>query len=559
MFLGFIHTGLSKISALRKISYYFVIYVFFINLLLILTNVPYVWRNRHIPVGNVSVYMHQGVVMDYLGYINFIRQGKEIGTWSITDAYDTGQTTPTKLFLYFVLLGKIALIFRLTPTLTYHLARVIQFELFAGLVFAVCRKLLGNTFGFWAAVLSFIATPPAVIFGYVLYGRNNLGIPAWWMMNPFRRIDMLPHHSASAILLILEVLIVLKALKKPQLKLYVLAGLTAFFSTLFHPISAMVFGFAQPVAALIDAIAKLIRTHKFDLRCFGIIFIPFCCTGVAVLLVKYDVVHTYPFNMFLSFDVMWYDRYVNYVRDYLIGGGWTLLLGGPIAVWLIIKAKDMTWRVIAFWALISFTLIPFSDQLNIAKYRFSLLLPYLPLTILIVRQVRLFWKGRMNRILKYSVTGGILTLYLGLTFPSLVMMYQDWRSQMQVLEPGMYVSTDVERAVSYLANHAPANSRILSGEINGMMIPAYAPEITFVGQYGQTLFFEDKKSLVRAFYGGTYKPDEARIMLKGSSINYIFYSPEEQAWGAGPAVYGLPLQIWYKNATVTIYQVPEMW
>jgi hypothetical protein len=557
MLLGEYAKKLLHIVKFKQINYQLIAYFIFVNILLILANTPYLYRDRHLPPNTIPIYMHQNVVMDFPGYINFIRQGKEEHTWSVKDLYTTETTTPSKLYIYFVLLGKIALIFHLDPTFTYHLIRIVQFEIFSGSIYLLCSFLLGNNFGFWAAILSFMATPPVSLFGYVFYGRNDLGIPSWWMLNPFRRIDMLPHHEASAILLIFEIFLVLKSLKKSNIRLNLLAGVAAFFSTIFHPISVMVYLVAQPLVAIIYVIFNYIRSRKLDLSFFWIFFIPFIFTGVAAIIIKFVVSNTYPFNLFPSFEVVWYDRYTTYIRDYFIGGGITLLIGIPIAIWLIIKSKDISWILIACWAIISYLLIPLSTTIGIAKFRFALLLPYLPLTILIVKQVQIFWNNQSKQ--KYKIIGNALLVgfYLVLTIPSVVIMFQDWRNQMQVIEPGMYRTQDVDNAITFIKAHAPIYSRILSGEINGMLIPAYAPVITYVGQYGQTVNFEDKKTVVRLFYKGYYQPNEARTILKDNNINYIFFSPEEKIWGPGPEIYGFPLEVWYKNSTVTIYQVPD--
>jgi hypothetical protein len=550
---------LPHIKKFLCLNYRFLIYFLVANGIFIVANIPFWQRIKNTPPGYISTYQHHDVVMDYPSYINYIRQAKDEGLWKIKDSYTLEPTSTYGSLIYYILLGKIDAIFNIDPTISYHLARLIEYEIFIYLVYLICVTYLGKSFGFLAAFLSFIIGPPAAIGGSTLYNLaslGNLGVPAWWMLNPFRRVDMLPHHEASAMLLIIEIYLLLSVIKKFDSRKLVSIGIAAFFATLFHPISAMVFVFGQPFAALINLFTQYIKSRKLDLSYFWLFFIPFACSGIGIFLMRYDLSHAYPYNLvMLTFDVGWYDRYVNYVRDYFIGGSLLFIFGVPISFWIFNKYKDIRWKILITWVFISYIFIPFSTQLHAAKFRFALLLPYLPFSIIFMKFVQDFWGSKSQKMVKLIGTGLITGIILIIIIPSIPVMYNQWNEQMSAIEPGMYISTDLDKSYTYLKTHAPINSHILCGEINGLLIPTYTPDITFIGQYNSTIDYEEKKYVVRNFFGGIYTPQEAANLVNEYKVNYIIYSPEEQSLGPGPEKYGLSFEVWYKNTTVTIFKV----
>jgi hypothetical protein len=439
----------------------------------------------------------------------------------------------------------------------YHLARIIQFELFAYTVYLLSVSVLGKRTGVIAATLAFTATPPASIFGYRIYETmDNIGIPSWWMLHPFRRADMLPHHSASAILLVLEIHLLIKSLKTGSVRQMIAAGTCAFFSVIFHPVSALVYGVGQPLAAVIFTAIQFFRSKKISIRLVMPFAFPFLFASLAMLLVRNDVINTYPFNQWLNFDVLWYDRYATYARDYFLGGGALFLIGTPIALWMIVKNRDVRWVLLSGWALLSYLLMPISTRLGVAKFRFALLLPTIPLSIIIMQWMTEYVIYQKSRFMRVSIISILIILYLGITLPSLPVMYRAWDKQMGAVEPGMSVSYDMDKALTFLRTSVPRYSHILSGEISGIVIPAYVPAVVYVGQYMGTVDFETKKANVRYFYGGFMSRDEAKKLLNDNKINYIVYGPEEKSWGPNPTLYNIPLYLRFHNQSVDIYEVP---
>jgi hypothetical protein len=535
---------------LNKTKYFLLLFIF-ANILFFTANIPFFKRAYSVPPGNTPTWQHQAVVMDYLGYIEIIRESGEEGAWEFKDLYTFEPTSATRNMFYFILLGKIVSLTHLSPTAVYHAARLIQFEIFILVLAQLCRLLLGVRSGFWATALSLIISPPAQVFTKTIYGVGDTGIPAWWMLQPFRAVDMLPHHGASAILLLLTIICLIKSFSGKSVKMAVLSAVAGFFSIIFHPVSALFIGIGLPLAAAVITTRESVKTRRINLKYAPNFIIPIVLGALAVGIIRYDIVTSPTFSNWLYFDVVWYDRYTGYVRDYLLSGFPLFLLLIPVIIYNFIKGKPAE-VLISVWAVLSYLLIPISTQIGVAKFRFALLLPFIPQAIIAVGLLDRLFRSGLNRTVKFGALGIILIIIIGIYLPSMPVMYRTWAREYGAQEAGMYYSSDWLSALTYLKNHAPKYARIFTGETNGIMIPAYTPAVTYAGQYSQTYDFEAKKTLVREFFSGYLPESDALKLLGDNRVNYVFVSPEEKSWGPGPLV---NFPVFYQNDTITIYAV----
>jgi hypothetical protein len=68
-----------------------------------------------------------------------------------------------------------------------------------------------------------------------------------------------------------------------------------------------------------------------------------------------------------------------------------------------------------------------------------------------------------------------------------------------------------------------------------------------------TINFSDKLQAMWRFMSAEMIPGEAAVFLKTNNISYIYYGPNEKT-PRNIESYGLPLSVWYRNGTVTIYK-----
>src|SRR4030042_6592978 len=94
-------------------------YVILCNLLLIFLNYPMISHYLKTPDFIYYPMVHHGVE-DYYLYLSTIREGKE-GAWMTPALFTAENFQPSILYNYFIIVGKVAGIFNLTPAVAYHL------------------------------------------------------------------------------------------------------------------------------------------------------------------------------------------------------------------------------------------------------------------------------------------------------------------------------------------------------------------------------------------------------------------------------------------------------
>jgi hypothetical protein len=537
----------------NRLSFLFVL--FFANIMFLTANLPFYHRLQLTPTGQLPTYQHHHVYMDYLGYLAYIRESQKQGVWRFRDLYTTEETVTNGNFFYFTLLGKISQLFGLSPTSAYHLVRLIQFEIFIFFVIIFTNSILGKVYGAIAALLFLVLSPPAWIFHFLPYSLDGVGWHPWSVLSPWRRADMLPHHGASMILAILEVNFLLLAIRTKKFIYSFFSAVFAFFSVIFHPAVGLLYLIGQPLTYLIHIISIAIKNKRFTLPSLTAITLPSVLSVTAILLVRYEILHSYPYNTLINGDVWWFDRYSNYIPLFFQGGGFALVSLFLITLIVFTFSRNFLWHLLAIWSLLPFLVIPVSTQMGVAKFRFGLLLHYLPQAILFAKAFQIIMEKLKHRLLKIIICASILVGFFSATAASLFFLYRDWNQQMGKIEPGMYYSAAEMAAINFLKSNAPPYSHVLCGEIHGMLIPAYASVITFVGQYASSIDFEAKKVAVRQFFGGYYDPGEAQSLIRTHNINYLFVGAEERAWGEAHLNYNLNLTPVFTMSDVTVYQL----
>jgi hypothetical protein len=226
----------------------------------------------------------------------------------------------------------------------------------------------------------------------------------------------------------------------------------------------------------------------------------------------------------------------------------------PAIIYILSKPSGLSLITISVWAILPYIMILISTELGVAKFRFALLLQYIPASILAVYIFRLFLKKIPAGLSRYTITVAAGFFYLAYLVPSIPIMYGEWSEKMKQVDARMYITRDWINATEYLKKNAPIHSHIMVTETNGALLPAYAPVVTYVGNYMLTLDYESKKETSRLFFLGLLAPQDALNIVKNAGINYIFSGPEENQ-GEKILSYGVPLKKWFSNDTVTIYQI----
>jgi hypothetical protein len=100
-----------------------------------------------------------------------------------------------------------------------------------------------------------------------------------------------------------------------------------------------------------------------------------------------------------------------------------------------------------------------------------------------------------------------------------------------VSQPGstLFRSSDELTALQWLADHAPADSVVLSTRPPGMLLPAYAPVRVYVGHGPETIHSQAKTLEAIHFFGDGLIDDQRLKLLHANDIRFVWIGPEENA------------------------------
>lgn len=522
--------------------------------LLFFASLPFIVRDRALQQQHlIPVISHQNPP-DYLTYLAFIRESKD-GSWLIPAMYTTEKTQPTLNYTFYIFLGKIAAVFSLSAIVMYQLARIIGVLFFSISLYMLTGFIVGKKYAWIAVCLGLSMVAPAQIFGVMPYGSGALSnFPmAWYYANPLTRIDMIPHHAFSAGFLVLTVYLYFCYEKKHHLHLLVFSAVFSFLSSLIHPASALLILFAFPVTAGYVWLAGGLQKHSWSLRtcfCSAVVVVS---SGLALIIVKAETLKGFPWSIWTYADVTIFNAIAHYNRDFIIGGGILLVLSIPWVVSVVWKRVSYEKIFLAVWIFLPYLLIPFNSTIGVAKFRFAFINNFIPVGIAVFYSIQWIVSHIRSMRLRYVIIGAFAGVWMLCVAPSVYEQYLYIGTHAAVYSPYLAVSADMEEAMMNLQTHTVSSSGIiLSDEVDGLFLPAYARVISYVGHEGFTYRYSEKIQAARAFFLGDMKPSDAQKFIAGNNIQYIFEGPREKL-GFSISAYHLPMRILFSNTTVTIY------
>ncbi len=121
---------------------------------------------------------------------------------------------------------------------------------------------------------------------------------------------------------------------------------------------------------------------------------------------------------------------------------------------------------------------------------------------------------------------------------------------MQTRPADKFYPADIENALIWLDKNATSNDFVLADVKTSQLVAQRTKLKTYVGHEMETLFFNKKKSVMRAYYQGLAPQD----WLEQTSVQWVIYGPFEKDISNSFEA-DAELEIAYKNDTVTIYAV----
>jgi len=125
----------------------------------------------------------------------------------------------------------------------------------------------------------------------------------------------------------------------------------------------------------------------------------------------------------------------------------------------------------------------------------------------------------------------LIPLSVGAIIPTSVLLLVTGSLSALAHNPLMFHTQDELATFDWLARQGAAGQVVLSSRETGNVLPAYTPQIAYIGHGPETLFIAGKAPRVAAFYQAVTADDERRQLLAEGHIAYVLFGPHEHALG----------------------------
>ncbi len=467
-------------------------------------------------------------IEDGNSYLAKMNEGAH-GAWLFHLPYTSEPHTGTIIYIHYLLLGKIAALFRLPLSVVFHLARLICATL---LLLMLYRFIAMFVVSRAARRIAFLLVIFSGGLGWllILMGQPNwLGDTPLDLISPeaftFLTIYAFPHITLARMFLLLGFSQLWAEKPRP-----ILAGICWFCMGVLVPLDVGVV--YAIVGASILAVSISRRRLAVDLIRRSIM--------PAIMIAP---IIGYSFMLF-TFDPIlaeWYAQGImlspspwHYVAAYGLVGVLALigLRANP-------KTESRDPKLLAWLAIMpvmAFT--PFSFQRRLIEGW------QIPLSIfaaigLVYRVLPAWRRSRLVRRLtqhrRYSVRGlrqWALASLLIVLFATYILLLTEQSTRMLAQLPPSFRDGGEVKALQWLDQRVTYDDVILSAYDTGNFMPTIVGARVYLGHGPETAFSADKILLVKKFYASTTPDAWRREFLKQVAISYVFVGPFERKLGA---------------------------
>lgn len=544
-----------KIVIMKIVKKYFIfLFVFSFLFLSFLPNIYEASVANLLPQDRTMIWGEHNYTYDYNVYLSKIRQGQE-GRLTVVDKYDNHpQQKGIFLVMLYLISGKIGSIFNFTPTLTYHLLRVVTSVIWISMIIFLNIYFLRKTSLInLGVILSFLTTSFPVFYRFENQWWMTFYMNWWQELDILKRISFIPHDTLNYIF-ISAFTILLSQMDKNK-KYFIVLCVLLFLSVFVQPSAAILF----TISWCLYHFLKTIWSGGFPIKQTFIIFVS---VSIPLLYIR-SVTSTYPWKTLMDFHEN--NRLVFNIKDYVLALGPIFFTGIAGGLLVIVKKKQellglVTWILGASIAIILFQFFPYQSL------RFIQTANHIPLVILSVYLFQELWKGG-KRIIRIIIVIMVMTI----TINGFAQAYFSLKSQNQFISQRamasiplvpyppqvMYPLTDFYNGLKWLEAKTDHSSIVLSKITAGNYIPAYSGNFVYLGHIAETPDFNGRTRKADEFFSGNLSEKQALKFLKMEDINYIFYGPQEKENRAKEiCVYSFLTPV-YQTPLVTIYKIKQ--
>ncbi|MBI3955743.1 hypothetical protein HY339_00650 [Candidatus Gottesmanbacteria bacterium] len=516
---------------------------------------------------------------DFNFYLSRIRQGIE-GRVTVKEQYTSEPHKGSFIHIFYLFLGWLGRWVRVPwhrAGDVYHVARIV----FGGLLLVMIAQFCKKSFSF-SPIHPFTHSPITFLLAVtastwpklVNYnGGWRLGgyMPWWSVMDSLQRITFIPHLLVGQALIVFLIIALSDetTMKKPGN--WIFLGVLAFMLGIIFPPGLL---FVIATAGVLTILEFIYFRHSG--RRAGISplknWIPAFAgmTGkVAVLILGIPsliylslMTSFYPWKRLAEFDII-KPLPFNYT-EYLLAVGPILpigLIGLFIVLWKREKAFFPAVAWVLAWAMLLFIFQFIPSQ---SPLRFSEMIPHVPLGVLgSYAFYNIYNRYNHYKYYIFLLPAVLIAVGLGVMYSSYLWQKDFIDHKMRAAYPlvptgsyVMYPLKDFIAAIRYIQDATGDRTTVILSETTaGNYMPVYSGNTVYVG-HANTVRAEEKEVLVKEFFSGRMKPDDAKAWLERENLRWIFFGPQEKEdGGVGDLskVYPFLTQA-YKNAFVMVFK-----
>ena len=497
-------------------------------------------------------------VEDVNSYLAKMREGAS-GEWLFHIVYTSEPHEGALLFLFHLLLGKLAVLIGLPLEVMYHAARIV-----------LGAFLLVVTYRFTAMITGSIAIR-RIAFLLVTFGGglgwalmaagqpNWLGSPPLDLISPegftFLVLYAMPHIALARSLMLLGLIWLWTPSARRDWQVGLAVGGSWAGMALIVPFYVVV-TYAIVFGAL--CASSLVRRRiAWDLTRRAMVA---CATCAIFPLYTLAVLAANPvFSEWSRQNQIVSPHPAHYLLAYGVGGG--LALASLRWAW----RRNATWHYLIGWLIV----IPLLVYAPLGIQRRLIEGWQLPLSLLaaatLVRRVLpavrrshpARWLARFPRYTTAGVQRWALCGLLLLMIPTYGLLLFDQALRAATGQPPMFRDGGEIAALDWLSTRATYQDVVLAAYPTGNYLPARVPARSFVGHGPETIHLEAKRSLVAQFYSTSTSDAWRETFLRQWAITFVFVGPAERDLGQADLSSTPYLEVWYSARGYQIYRVSE--
>lgn len=244
-------------------------------------------------------------------------------------------------------------------------------------------------------------------------------------------------------------------------------------------------------------------------------------------------------------------------HSYIIGYGVILVFAAAGFVgWR--KSKSTGKLLILAWTVASVVLLYLPIQIN---RRFSNGF-HVPLILLATIGITMLWGWAEKKLTSRPTLRNACIAALGWTIGialflgNAVLLAKALFVESHTADTSIYASRSTIAAMDWLESNAPKNSIVMSGFLDGNLLPARTGLRVYVGHGHQTINWGQKVSFVtQKFFRTSYSNADRRKFLIDKNIAYLLYGPDERSLGDFQPQTATYLSPVFSDGDVSVYRV----